>query len=86
MPVSRHGAPRLPDEKRAGRPGWDGPLGNLWPPEVDNVQFVSNMNPQGPVVPGAGMLYCKGPTHDFEYDNNGLIAQDLFGIGDSLEK
>ena len=48
---------------------------NLWPPEVDNVQFASNSNPQGPYAPGAGLVYHKGPTPQFPLDNNALVAR-----------
>ena len=57
---------------------WDLPdETTLWPPEVDNVQFSSNINPQGPFAPGNGMLYFKGPSPDFPLDNNALVAQSI---------
>jgi hypothetical protein len=51
---------------------WDGVV-NLWPPEIDNVQFSSNMNPQGPWEPfgPAGMVYLK-PGSVPDIDNNAL--------------
>ncbi len=51
----------------------------LWPPDVDNVQFASNINPQGPYGPGAGLTYHKGPTPQFILDNNGLVAEEILG-------
>ena len=62
---------------------WDGPAGTLWPPEVDNVQFSSNINPQGPYGPADGMLYLKGPSSDFPLDNNGLVAESFVGGPDT---
>ncbi|MCH7975096.1 MAG: hypothetical protein IIC18_00900, partial [Bacteroidetes bacterium] len=53
------------------------PWGDLWPPEVDNVQFSSNMNPAGPLEPriveglafvGAGVLNLT----------NDLLAANVF--------
>ena len=59
---------------------WDNADGTtLWPPEVDNVQFASNINPQGPYAPGAGLIYHKGPTPQFLLDNNGLVAEEIVG-------
>ena len=63
---------------------WDLPDGTtLWPPEVDNVQFSSNINPQGPFAPANGMLYFKGPSPDFPLDNNALVAQSIPGDPDT---
>ncbi|MHC4318321.1 MAG: hypothetical protein ACYS1B_07240 [Planctomycetota bacterium] len=51
---------------------WDG-IQDLWPPEIDNVQFSSNVNPQGPLQPYgvAGMRYLK-PGSVPDIDNNAL--------------
>ena len=45
---------------------WDNSdLTTHWPPEVDNVQFVANANPQGDVVPAlGGLFYAKAGFHD----------------------
>ncbi len=59
---------------------WDNGDGTtMWPPQVDNVQFASNINPQGPYDPGAGLNYHKGPTPPFPLDNNGLVAEEIIG-------
>jgi hypothetical protein len=48
---------------------------NLWPPEVDNVTFYSNLNPGGTLVPDdVGLAYSKAPA--FNLDNNALFAEE----------
>ncbi|MHC4319514.1 MAG: hypothetical protein ACYS1B_13360 [Planctomycetota bacterium] len=52
---------------------------DLWPPEIDNVQFSSNLNPQGTLQPAgtAGMAYLK-PGSVPDIDNNALTeANDV---------
>ncbi len=53
----------------------DDPWGDLWPLEVDNVQFTSNTDPQGPLAPRGlfGLAYAK-PGVVPELTNNALIA------------
>jgi hypothetical protein len=63
---------------------WDDGVVNLWPPEIDNVQFSSNLNPQGPFVPHGltGLWYGK-PGAVPELTNNALVANwfiDSFDI------
>jgi hypothetical protein len=60
---------------------WTDPAGNdLWPPEVDNVQFTANMNPQGPLaIPdGQGLAFVKAGYPPFNLDNNALV--DNFAV------
>jgi hypothetical protein len=53
---------------------WTDDAGNdLWPPEVDNVQFVSNTTPQGPLDP-AGGLFLLHPGNWKGIDNNVLLS------------
>jgi hypothetical protein len=57
---------------------------NLWPPEIDNVQFSANLNPQGPFEPHGptGLWYGK-PGAVPELTNNALVANwfvDSFDI------
>ncbi len=51
---------------------WFGDAGNLWPPEVDNVTFWANHNPQGPFTPAQSLTYYK-------ISNNALVAQNVAG-------
>ncbi len=62
----------------------DDPWGTLWPLEVDNVTFVSNMAPQGPLTPEGlnGLVYIKAGFLP-ELTNNALVANffaDSFDI------
>jgi hypothetical protein len=55
---------------------WTDPAGiDLWPPEVDNVQFVANLNPQGPLaIPtDLSLAFVKGGFPPFLLDNNALV-------------
>jgi hypothetical protein len=54
---------------------WDDGSVNFWPPEVDNVQFSSNLNPQGPWDPGGqgAMAYLK-PGSVPDIFNNALTS------------
>ncbi len=54
---------------------WDNPDGSLWPTEIDNVQFVSNLNPQATFVPGSGLFYAK---NGFNGINNNVLGTDIF--------
>lgn len=61
---------------------WDGQV-DLWPANVDNVTFSSNMNPQGPLRPRGvdGLAYAKNGFNGI--DNNLLLANffvDSFDI------
>jgi hypothetical protein len=44
---------------------------DLWPLNMDNVQFSSNLNPQGTLVPGGlgGMAYLKPGWHEHIHNN-----------------
>ena len=63
---------------------WDNPDGTtLWPPELDNVQFSSNLNPQGAYAPRGfeGLFYASAGFHGL--NNNVLGANftsDSFSI------
>jgi hypothetical protein len=53
---------------------------NLWPPLVDNVQFVTNFTPQGPLTPGDGGSLAFA-TAGFKPDvQNNLLGENT-GIG-----
>ena len=55
---------------------WDNVDGTTaWPPEIDNVQFVSNLNPQATFVPGQGIFYAK---NGFNGINNNVLGADSF--------
>ncbi len=50
-----------------------GPL-DLWPPEVDNVQFTTNLNPQGALVPGNDLAFATaGASPDI---NTNLLREN----------
>jgi hypothetical protein len=53
---------------------WDDGTVNLWPSDVDNVQFSANLNPQGPWEPHgpSGLYYAKVGWHGI--GNNALGA------------
>jgi hypothetical protein len=60
---------------------WEG----RWPPEADNVQFASNINPQGMWVPRGlqGMVYWKAGSPPPNLGANALLAnwaQDSFDL------
>jgi hypothetical protein len=58
---------------------WQNAAGdNMWPPEVDNVQFTSNLNPGGPLQPAGegGLVYLK-PLSVPDIDNNALTEYVL---------
>ncbi len=57
---------------------WFGFAGDLWPPEVDNVQFWGNAIPQGPFTPGPNLEYHKT-------SNNALVAQQVGALQTSFE-
>ncbi|MHC4220759.1 MAG: hypothetical protein ACYSU7_20180 [Planctomycetota bacterium] len=64
---------------------WTDPAGiNLWPPEVDNVQFTNNFCPQGPLCPGdIDALAFTGPGNIVDVDNNFLF--ETLGTGSSFD-
>jgi hypothetical protein len=64
---------------------WDDGVANLWPPEVDNVQFSSNINPGGPWTSRGfqGLKYWKAGSPPPNLGNNALVAnweQDAFDL------
>ncbi len=56
---------------------WTSPKGNLWPPEVDNVQFVGNTTPQGPLTP-QGIDGIAFAAAGFAGSNNNAVASNFF--------
>ncbi|MHC5006755.1 MAG: hypothetical protein ACYTGF_05275 [Planctomycetota bacterium] len=56
---------------------WTDAAGNdVWPPEVDNVQFLSNLTPgTGPLTLGSGIFYAKAP---FQGLDNNMLGADFF--------
>ncbi len=64
-------------------PWTDAAGGNLWPPQVDNVQFSSNMTPPEPLTPEflSGLAFIHPGS--CRIDNNALVAsfaEDSFDI------
>jgi hypothetical protein len=57
---------------------WTDPAGkNLWPPEVDNVQFSGNQTPQGPLTPRGndGLAFV---TPGFAGNQNNALVANFF--------
>ncbi|MHC4220758.1 MAG: hypothetical protein ACYSU7_20175, partial [Planctomycetota bacterium] len=55
-------------------PWTDAAGNNLWPPDVDNVQFYGNSTPGGPLTPvGVDALAFAHPGN-FAIDNNALVS------------
>jgi hypothetical protein len=64
---------------------WDDGVVNLWPPDIDNVRFSSNTNPQGDLQPGGqdAMWYLK-PGYLPYINNNALTSYMLPGSFDII--
>ncbi len=76
LDINTHGA-NLDD------PWTDAAGNNLWPPEVDNVQFSSNTTPQGPLTPQGVFGLAFLHPGNWPIANNALVANffvDSFDI------
>jgi subtilisin-like proprotein convertase family protein len=49
---------------------------NLWPPFVDNVQFTSNLTPQGPLTPGDGGSIAFATAGSFPDVQSNILGEN----------